>query len=177
VNLAWIAGLLLAAGMPLQVKLPQACDHAAPPEGMQWVCTSTNPCDCHLEPNAGQDQPDDGTSKPSPDHSVDSCLACRIAFFVIPAYPEDARQGQKQGIVSATLVLTPDGTVEDVRIQSGDPQLATAVQLAFRQWIFTPGKRSESIPISVKFVLADNPRGLVTGRSLLNTIVTASPAR
>jgi TonB family protein len=173
-NLGVIAGLVFVVGTPMQIKHPKACEHAAPPEGMRWVCADENPCDCHLSLMASEDQPEESPKSlatPSP------CLACRIAFFVIPTYPEGARQAQKQGIVSASLVLTAEGTVEEVRIQSGDPLLAGAVQSAFRQWRFTPGKRSESIPVSVRFSLSDSPTGLVTGASLLNTVVTATPVR
>jgi hypothetical protein len=87
------------------------------------------------------------------------------------------RDKRKNKASCQTLVLTADGSVEEVRIQSGDPQLASAVQSALQQWRFTPGKRSESIPMSVKFVLSDNPTGLVSGTSLLNAVVTARPAR
>jgi TonB family protein len=174
-NLAAVAVLVFFLGMPLQVKHPQVCDHAAPPEGMQWVCANQNPCDCHLEAIASEGEPGDGASKPNSLTKSASCLACRIAFFVIPAYPEAARQGGKQGVVSATLVLAADGSVEDVRIQSGDTQLAKAVQSAMQQWRFTPGNRPTSIPVSVKFVLSDQPNGSVTGTSLLNSVVTAKP--
>ena len=176
-NLALIAALLFILGMPLQLKHLKACDHAAPPEGMRWVCAAENPCDCRLETIASEDRPNGTVSKPDSPTAAVSCLACRIAFFVIPAYPEAARQADKQGIVSASLVLTGEGSVEKVRIQSGDPQLASAVQSALQQWRFTPGKRSESIPVSVRFVLSDNPTGLVTGTSLLNAVVTTRPVR
>ncbi|MGC2196308.1 MAG: energy transducer TonB [Terriglobales bacterium] len=180
-NRALFAVLLFMLGMPPQVKHPQACDHAAPPQGMRWVCASENPCDCHLEPiaseaNADRD-PADTTSKPYSHATPGPGVACRIAFFVIPGYPEAAREGQKQGIVSASLILTADGKVEQVRIQSGDPQLAAAVRSAFQQWRFMPGKPSETIPVSVKFVLSDSPSGSVTGTSLLNPVVTAPPTR
>jgi TonB family protein len=174
---AFIAGLALLAGMALQMKSPQACDHAAPPEGMRWVCASGNPCDCHLETNTSEGHIEDGTSKPYQPGAASSHLDCRITFFAIPTYPESARQGRKQGVVSASLVLNADGTVEQVRIQSGDPQLANAAQSAFRQWRFTPGGRYENIPVSVKFVLSDNSTGLVTGMSLLDAVVSAKPAR
>jgi TonB family protein len=175
-NLALMAGLLFIFGMPLQVKNPSACEHAAPPVGMRWVCANQNPCDCHLAPMASEEPPEGTVSKPSAPSAV-SGLACRIAFFVIPAYPQAARQGRKECIVSASLVLGADGRVEAVRIQSGDPQLAHAVQSALQQWRFTPGPRPESIPVSIKFELSDSPTRLVAGTSLLNTVVTAPPLR
>lgn len=176
-NRALIAGMVLLAGLPLQMKYPKACDHAAPPEGMRWVCANENPCDCHLEASTSEDQGDENPAKSNSVKATGSFLPCRIEFFVIPAYPEAARQAQKQGIVSATLILAPDGNVGDVRLESGEPQLAAAVQAAMQQWRFTPGNRPESIPVSVKFVLSDSPAGAVSGTTLLNAVVTAKPVR
>lgn len=175
-NRLMIAGLLFILGIPLQVKQQKACEHAAPPEGMHWVCANNDPCDCHLASIASQDEQDDDSSKAYQTRAA-SCLACRVEFFAIPGYPEEARRTQKQGMVSASLILSAQGGVEEVRIQSGDPQLASAVQSALQQWRFTPGNRSETIPVSVKFVLGDNPTGSVTGTSLLNAVVTANPSR
>jgi len=170
-----IAGWLLFFGAPFQLKNPNICDHAAPPVGMRWVCAAENPCDCHLEPATTGGPPGDSASNlPMP---ATCCLSCRIVFFVIPAYPEAARRGHKQGLVSASLVLRADGSVEDVRIQSGDPQLAPAVRSAFRQWRFAPGNRVESLPVSVDFELSENPARVAEGRSLLNSVVTARPLR
>jgi TonB family protein len=69
-----------------------------------------------------------------------------VRFFAIPAYPEAARVAKKQGVVSATLVLTPEGEVKNVRIESGDEQLAVAASSALRAWRFTGAGREESIP-------------------------------
>lgn len=176
-NRLMTAGLVFILGIPLQMKQQNACEHAAPPKGMHWVCANNDPCDCHLAAMASQDEQDDDSSKTYAQTRAASCLACRVVFFVIPGYPEEARRTQKQGVVSASLILSAEGGVEEVRIQSGDPQLASAVQSAFQQWRFTPGNRSETIPVSVKFVLEDNPTGSVTGTSLLNAVVTAKPSR
>jgi TonB family protein len=176
-NRLMMAGLVFILGIPLQMKQQKACEHAAPPKGMHWVCANNDPCDCHLATTAPQDEQDNYSSKTYAQTGAVSCLVCRVAFFAIPGYPEEARRTQKEGMVSASLVLTAEGGVEEVRIESGDPQLASAVQSAFQQWRFTPGKRSETIPVSVKFVLEDSPTGSVTGTSLLNTVVTAKPSR
>jgi TonB family protein len=173
---AWVVGLVFVLGMPLQVKYPQACDHAAPPEGMHWACANENPCDCHLEANSSEGPDKDSVARPGPKNTAAEFLACRVTYFALPAYPEEARQRQKQGIVSATLVLTADGTVQNVRVESGDPQLTDAVKSAFQQWRFVPGKRAESVPVSVKFVLSNDAGEVITGTSLLNPVVTATPA-
>jgi TonB family protein len=176
-NLAWLTVLVLAFGMPLQMKNQNACDHAAPPAGMRWVCAAGNSCDCHLAPSKTDSRNDDEEFNASPESSRSASVAARIEFFVIPAYPDAPRRGQKQGMVSATLVLAPDGRVDDVKIQLGDAALASAARTAWQQWRFTPGNRTESIPVSMKFVLSKDAAGSVTGVSLLNTVVTASPAR
>jgi TonB family protein len=98
-------------------------------------------------------------------------------YFVLPEYPEAARKAQKQGVVSAVLILNAAGEVKEVRVQSGDPALASVVQAAVKQWRFTAGRREESIPMSVKFVLSDRPIGLVTGASLLNPVIVAKAMR
>lgn len=174
---SWLAALLFVLVMPLQMKYPNACEHASPPQGMQWVCSKENPCDCRLETLAYRHQSGEETLKSESLEGGNTCWACRITFFVIPAYPEAARKGLKQGIVSASLVLTPEGEIQQVQIRSGDEQLKSAVESAFRRWRFTPGGRSESIPVSVKFVLSDDPTPSVSGASLLNPVVTARPSR
>jgi TonB family protein len=171
-----MASLTLVLSALPQVKHPQACDHAAPPPGMQWMCDSENGCNCHLEAVASQDQLEEGAVSPSSKTSS-ACLACRVRFFIIPTYPAAAREAQKQGRVTASLILTPEGQVEQVRIQSGDAQLAEAAQAAFQHWRFAGGGREETIPVSVQFVLSDVAEGSVTGKSLLNTVVTARAGR
>ena len=174
----WIC-LVLMLGMPLQGQLPQeqhasACDHAAPPAGMRWACPDKNPCDCRLvsDESRGEEESGEGTSKPD-SSATRPCIACRVRFFAIPSYPETARAANKQGMVTATLVLTPEGEVRTVRIQSGDAQLASAVSAALGQWKFVGGGGEESIPVSVKFVLSANGGAGVSGASILNTVVRA----
>ena len=75
------------------------------------------------------------------------------------------------------LILTTDGAVQEVRVTSGDPELAHAARLAFQRWRFAPGGRTESIPVYVKFVLSNSPQASVTGTSLLNLVVTAKAIR
>jgi len=176
---AWIS-LVLVLGMPLAMQLqgkhPGACDHAAPPPGMRWMCADNNACDCRLVASGSGGEEDSGKTVTKPgSSSTQMCIACRVRFFAIPAYPEAARVAKKQGIVSATLVLTPEGEVKNVRIESGDTQLAAAATAALRTWRFTGANREESIPVSVEFVLSENTDVGVSGASLLNVIVVARP--
>jgi TonB family protein len=174
---AWVVGLVFMAGVPLQMKHPSACDHAAPPAGMRWVCANNNTCNCHLVASAGEEETNKAGLKPALSKPSGQCVACRIESFAIPPYPEAARRAQKQGVVSATLVLTPEGAVQDVRIQSGEPVLASAAETALRRWRFKAGGHQESFRVSVTFVLSDDTAAAVTGESLLNTVVTATPLR
>lgn len=57
---------------------------------------------------------------------------------VEPQYPEDARQQKIQGSVVLDVQVGPDGTVQDVQIVSGPPQLAQASTDAVKQWRFKP---------------------------------------
>ena len=176
---AWIS-LVLMLGLPLAMQLQGkhtgACDHAAPPPGMRWVCADNNACDCRLIANGSAGEEDAGKTVTKPGSSSSQpCLACRVRFFAIPAYPEAARVAKKQGMVSATLVLTPEGEVKNVRIESSDAQLAAATSAALRTWRFTGAGREESIPVSVEFVLSENTDVGVSGASLLNAIVVARP--
>jgi TonB family protein len=173
--MAWLCiCLVMILGMPLQGQHANACDHAAPPAGMRWACSDKNPCDCRLVPDESRGEVESGVGTSKSDSSATRpCLACRVRFFAIPAYPETARIANKQGVVTATLVLTPEGEVKNVRIESGDAQLATAVTPALSTWRFTGAGREESIPVSVKFVLSEHADVAVSGASMLNAIVTA----
>jgi TonB family protein len=144
---------------------------------MRWVCSAEDPCDCHLVPAGSGDQDLDDAGKRDSSAAVAQGITCHIDFFVVPAYPVAARKARKQGSVSAILVLSTEGTVQEVRIQSGDPELAKAARLALQQWRFTPRGGLQSIPVYVKFALSENPAGSVTGTSLLNLVVTAQPVR
>lgn len=179
-KLALSAALLwMFCGVPPQTRPnPGGCDHAAPPAGMRWSCAADNPCDCHLVPAGpgAEGGLDSGGISESGDHAK-QCLACNVEYFVVPDYPAAAIKAGRQGNVSASLVLTAEGAVQQVQIASGDPELAKAASAALRQWRFTPGMRVRLIPVGVKFVLADHASGSVTGTSLLNLIVSAKPMR
>jgi len=172
-KLALMAGLLLMLlGAPRQRN---ACDHAAPPPDMRWACAADEPCECQLVPAGKHDLDEDGISESS--GPAAQSIACRISYFVVPDYPAAARKAQKQGSVSAMLVLGAEGTVQEARIQSGDPELAQAARAAFQQWRFNHGGHPENVPVGVKFVLSDSPAGSVTGTSLLDMTITAHPTR
>jgi TonB family protein len=57
---------------------------------------------------------------------------------VEPDYPEAARSRQLQGAVVLDVHIGQDGTVQDLKLVSGEPLLADAAMAAVRQWRFQP---------------------------------------
>jgi protein TonB len=57
---------------------------------------------------------------------------------VEPEYPERALAEHVQGPVTLDVRIGQDGTVQAIKILSGEPQLAEAATAAVRQWKFKP---------------------------------------
>jgi protein TonB len=57
---------------------------------------------------------------------------------VQPEYPMLARQMRVQGSVILQALIGRDGMIQDLRVLSGPPILASAAQEAVRQWHFKP---------------------------------------
>jgi len=61
-----------------------------------------------------------------------------VARPVKPSYPLLARQMKVQGSVILQALVGRDGVIQNLRVVSGPPILATAAQEAVRQWHFKP---------------------------------------
>ncbi|MGA7218232.1 MAG: TonB family protein [Candidatus Sulfotelmatobacter sp.] len=57
---------------------------------------------------------------------------------VAPEYPEQARQHGIQGPVVLDLHIGRDGTIQEVKAETGDPLLTEAALAAVKQWRFKP---------------------------------------
>ena len=57
---------------------------------------------------------------------------------VAPQYPPEAGRARVEGTVVLMAVIGKDGSVEDVRVESGLPLLAQAAIDAVRQWRYRP---------------------------------------
>ncbi len=57
---------------------------------------------------------------------------------VKPNYPQLARQARIQGSVVLQAVIAKDGTIQNLRVQSGHPMLAPAALEAVKQWRYKP---------------------------------------
>ena len=57
---------------------------------------------------------------------------------VVPSYPPEAGRARIEGTVVLLAVIGKDGTVQDVRVESGLPVLAQAAIDAVKQWRYRP---------------------------------------
>jgi len=57
---------------------------------------------------------------------------------VKPRYPENLEAAKVGGVVILEVLIGIDGTVRDVQVSSGDPDLGSAATEAVRQWEFSP---------------------------------------
>ena len=70
---------------------------------------------------------------------------------VEPVYPELARQRFIQGEVTLEAVIGQDGSVEVLKLLSGDPELASSAADAVRQWRFRPyEQQGKAVPFSTR---------------------------
>jgi TonB family protein len=61
-----------------------------------------------------------------------------VVTRVQPHYPEEARQQRIQGAVVLKALVGADGSVQELKVISGDPLLVQAATDAVRQWRFQP---------------------------------------
>jgi TonB family protein len=76
-----------------------------------------------------------------------------------PEYPSDALREGIEGDVEGTMIITPAGIVNEVRIARGDPVLAAAVKSWVAHWRYSPFRLSGNtvavaIPIRFTFRLS-----------------------
>jgi protein TonB len=81
------------------------------------------------------------TSEPTPNKRVR--IASRIAEAnliqdVAPQYPPEAGRARIEGTVVLLAVIGKDGTVREVRVESGLPVFAQAAIDAVKQWRYRP---------------------------------------
>ncbi len=57
---------------------------------------------------------------------------------IVPVYPRLATQARVQGTVILECIISPRGTVTDVKVLRGIPLLDDAAIDAVRQWVYTP---------------------------------------
>lgn len=99
---------------------------------------AANPCEQPAEPSAG-----------SP---AGRLTEGQLLHHVRPEYPSEARQRgpyfRLQGKVVLMVIVETDGTVREIRGQSGHPLLIEAAARAVRQWRYAPTRRGK-VPVRV----------------------------
>jgi TonB family protein len=86
---------------------------------------------------------DAGLSPDNPSEAQPIVVSSQVASAhlvqrIEPIYPEEARERYIQGEVVLEAVVAKDGTVKELRLISGDSQLAAAASAAVQQWRFRP---------------------------------------
>jgi len=67
-----------------------------------------------------------------------SLAEANLLSRVEPEYPEEARLNNIRGLVVLDVRARRDGSVEQVKLMSGQPLLAAAAIAAVKQWRFKP---------------------------------------
>jgi len=78
-------------------------------------------------------------------------VARKVTKRVSPVYPPFALQARLTGTVRLMLVVSPDGTVKSLRTLGGNAVLASAAEIAIKQWKFEPGKNETNESVAFKF--------------------------
>jgi periplasmic protein TonB len=123
-------GVLPIVGQPIHETLPQPKPHVADPPA--------------------------APTKPVPIGG--DVLGAKLIRKILPVYPPIARQARISGTVQLIGIIAKDGTIQQLRVVSGNPLLVPAALDAVRQWIYRPtllnGQAVEVIaPIDVTFTL------------------------
>lgn len=74
-----------------------------------------------------------------------------VVSKVPPVYPELARRMHVSGTVVLHLVIQPDGSVSDAKVESGHALLGPAAQEAVKRWKFEPSSETSDLTVDVNF--------------------------
>ena len=78
-------------------------------------------------------------------------IARKVTKRVTPVYPAFALQARLAGTVRLLLVVSPDGTVKSLKTLGGNAVLASAAEIAMKQWKFEVGKNETNESVAFKF--------------------------
>jgi TonB family protein len=74
-----------------------------------------------------------------------------VVSKVSPVYPELARRMHVSGTVVVHLIVAPDGSVSDAKVESGHALLSPAAQEAVKRWKFEPSSETSDMTVDVNF--------------------------
>jgi TonB family protein len=75
----------------------------------------------------------------------------KIKTRVVPEYPPLARRVRLAGVVRVELVVTPEGTVKEVKELGGNPVLLEALIHAVKQWKYEPAGKESVVEVKAAF--------------------------
>jgi len=81
-------------------------------------------------------------------HLKGKVVPASLVYQVTPVYPKEAKKKHIEGTVVLRAMIQKDGTVRDVRLISGPPELTDAAMTAVAQWRYTP-TMLENEPVEV----------------------------
>lgn len=101
------------------------------------------------------------TSNAADKAEVSSMVTDVVTHSVVPDYPMLARQMKVQGSVILEAMIGRDGLIQDLRVLSGPPILASAAEQAVKQWHFRPHYQGTEpvetqTKITVNFTISTN---------------------
>jgi TonB family protein len=141
------------------------------------VHPGTNSVRVDLQPDSPTPQTPDASSAPTTNPASDTAASVTssaaervqvsadtaevVSRSVRPGYPLLARQMKVQGSVILQALIGRDGLIQDLRVLSGPPILASAAQEAVKQWHFKPHYQgSDAVEtqakITVNFTISTN---------------------
>jgi TonB family protein len=88
---------------------------------------------------------------PAGAQDAEAVVARKVIKRVIPTYPSFALQSHLVGTVRLLLIVSPDGTVKSLKTLGGNPVLASAAEIAMKQWKFEPAKKETNESVAFKF--------------------------
>jgi len=75
----------------------------------------------------------------------------KIKNRIVPEYPELAKKTRITGVARVQLIVTPEGTVKDVKELGGSPVLLAALVRAVKQWKYEPGAKDTEVEVKANF--------------------------
>lgn len=76
----------------------------------------------------------------------------KIKNRIPPEYPQLALRSRMEGTARVEMVVTPEGSVKDVKELGGNPVLLEALVQAVKQWKYEPAPRETVMEIKAAFV-------------------------
>jgi protein TonB len=65
-------------------------------------------------------------------------VAGLLVYKTIPVYPAIAKATRREGVVVLQATISKNGTIENLRVVSGEPMLRDAALDAVRNWRYKP---------------------------------------